>query len=806
MRHYFTVGIAAVLLVALACTGVSAQNLLKNPGFEDTAGWSTNWTIRDAKGGNLTYHYHLTSKGGGHGDATPRTGKNAVEIYSTDRQTYLAQKVNLEPGTYRLSGWVRSNGMPGYSSAEIRLGDQKTVMSVISQKYRLIWADFKIVNAGEYEASFFSSSYGMAVDDMSLEKVTENASKPPALYIEIYPSSTDKASGIQNCLKGSLQWVDLVTTCVDSSRIKRPVMRILASDPVKLSGLNEGLIHGYRMRNEDEVKVQTQSVVRDGKKYQEFSFLLPRFVSGYLVPQGFGGFWISNVPAKGGKLIMEVVDGDDMLASEVVKLVVIDPPKVSRTPKKYYTFSYCVQSWQQSLEERVQAIPAQFKMMGFNVWSDYGFHVGTSPKLANEELVMKEACEKYGVQNFWPNFSELLDANIGNPDGKITEKYKAKDMYVVGIDGKVNDHMYNFNYAANRGQAWVESMVEYWVRAIKRPIEQNLPFKTSGLVNDALEGVVYSYDPSTLAAFAAYKGVDASEVTKEKLWGEWKKDWLLFNMDLYTRVVDAWTEKAREVNPDVKMVNTASTYGPHFEGFTPKESMKWARSVDYNMPQWYTADYYGAAFADYIKEGEAAGVYGKANGGTDLIPLLNLSMGAELVDPLSQRFKILDFFSGSKSIKGVGYYIGSLAYTDAKCMVGLSKVHTLIADIEDFYADGVRDDSLVRVTEVSDDESLVPGMDLDGQQIMVKPKITNSVRVHKLGKDGRIALITVITYNEQGLGGRASLEINKKMLPNDGKDLVLINRLTGKKQPLPDKITVDTRKTNNVAVYEIAEK
>ena len=44
------------------------------------------------------------------------------------------------------------------------------------------------------------------------------------------------------------------------------------------------------------------------------------------------------------------------------------------------------------------------------------------------------------------------------------------------------------------------------------------------------------------------------------------------------------------------------------------------------------------------------------------------------------------------------------------------------------------------------------------------------------------------------------------MLPGGGKNLVLIDRLTGRKQPLPDKITVDTRKTKNVAVYEIAAK
>ena len=64
-----------------------------------------------------------------------------------------------------------------------------------------------------------------------------------------------------------------MTVCIDPARLKRPVMKILAADPVELSGLNEGLINNYRMREEDQVKVHWQSVVRDGKKYQEFSFL-----------------------------------------------------------------------------------------------------------------------------------------------------------------------------------------------------------------------------------------------------------------------------------------------------------------------------------------------------------------------------------------------------------------------------------------------------------------------------------------------------------------------------------------------------
>ena len=811
MRHYLAVRITTILLVIATCTGASAQNLLKNPGFEDPAGWLTNWIIRDAKGGNLTLSYHLTAQGGGHGDATPRTGKNAVEIYTCGIETYLAQKVRLDPGTYRLSAWVRGNGMPNYAQIEIRLGDQKSGVTIISEKYRLIWADFKIDTAGEYDASIYCPVYGMAVDDLSLEKITDNTPKGPALYIELHPSNKDRANGIQHCLKGSLQWVHFVTICADPVRIKRPVMRILASDPVKLSGINEELINSYRMREEDQVKVQSRSVVRDGRKYQEFSFLFPKFIQGYARPLDFGGFWVSDVPAKGGKVIMEIVDGEEILAREEVKLVAIDPPKVSKTPKKYYTFSYCVQDNEQSLEARMQALPAQFKMIGFNVWSDHGLVPESSAKNYDYgSMVRNKAYTEYGIRDFWPNFHVIVQTSSNANFSDLSGKYGDKDMYAVNTEGAVDRYWYNFNYAANKGRAWADSALAAWTRTVKRPIEQSLPAKYTGLVNDGLEGMHSSYDPSTLAAFAVFKGVDVSQVTIDKLSGEWKKDWQLFNMDLYTRVVDIWAEQARQVDPNVKIVNTAGTYGPGgFGDLSTAESMKWARSVDYNMPQWYAGHYYGSGYTDLIKQGEAAGVFGKENGGVDLIPLLNLSMGSYTEDPATLRFQMLDYFSYSKSVKGVGYYVGTYAFADAKCIVGLSKNHTLIAEIEDYYADGVRDDNLVKVTQLPTDVPLLPGMDLEGKQIMVRPKPSSDVRVHKLNKDGRIDLITVISYNDQGkpgIGDRISLEINKKMLPQGGKNMVLINRLTGKKQPLPDKITVDTKKTNNVAVYEIAEK
>jgi len=804
MKHRIFTSFLALLTMALICSCVFAQNLLVNPGFEDPAGWSRGWVIRDANGGDQTYHYHLTANGGGHADARPRSGKNALEIYTSDRQTYLVQRVRLEPGTYRLSAWARANGLADYSQVILQLGSQKASLPVISQKYRQIWTDFKIETSGDYEVSFYNTSSGIAVDDLSLERVTPATPKFPALYIELHPSSKDNALGIQNCLKNSLQWVDVFTSCIDPTRLRKPFMHILASDPVKISGLNQELLNVYRMNAAEEVNIQHQSVMRDGRKYAEYTFPLLRYVSGYTVPQGFGGLWLSSVPARDGKMIIEITDGDDVLASETYKLVVIDPPKVVRSPKRYYVMFYGVQNWMQSLDERIKALPGQFKMMGLNVWSDYGLPpekvTGVPTK---EELVLKAAYQS-GIRTFWPNFSSMLETYGGGVYSDISEKVNDKDMYVVTRDGTVLKNLYNFNYAANRGRAWMESSMAAWTNVLDRPARMKLPFKYTGIVNDSLEGMYLSYDPSTLAAFAAYKGVDIVQVTVDKLSGDWKKDWQLFNMGLYTKLVDLWSEESRKVNPSIKMVNTANTYGPSgFDSLTPVENMKWAKHIDYNMPQWYASGYFGDAYVNFVTDGDAAGLFGKAKGGTDLMPLLNLSMGAELEDPLTFRFQLLSYLSSSKAIKGVGYYIGTNGFTDARFMVGLSKVHTMIADIEDYYAEGVRADNLVSVTKTAGDETLIPGMDAEGKQVMIKPDVTNRVRVHMLGKKGRIALITVISYSNQRVGSKMTLNINMKMLPKGGKGLTLIDRLSGKRQPLTGKIAVDTNKTRNAAVYEI---
>ncbi|MDO8586797.1 MAG: hypothetical protein Q7T82_07110 [Armatimonadota bacterium] len=808
MKRGFAVNTALLLLFVLGYGVASAQNLLRNPGFEDPAGWSAHWTIRDANGGNLTYHYRITAQGGGHGDARPRTGANAVEIYSSDRQTHLTQKVTLEPGAYRLSAWARLNNTPDYSPIELALGDETVVLPLASERYTPLWAHFEIGEAGEYEAGFLSRSYGVAFDDISLEKITAASdASSPVLHIDLFPSSRDRAVGIQYCLKGAPQWVNFAVTCLAPSKLDRPVMRILASDPVRLSGLNESVINGYRMRQEEEVKPRRENVTRDGRRYHGYSFALPRFVSGADHPLWFGGCWISDAPPRNAKLIMEIVQGESTLAREVISLVPVDPPKRARTPKRFFTVPYCVQNWQMAKDERVKALPAQFQMMGMNVWSDYGLSPEKPPNglTAEEEVVL--AAYNRGVRRFWPNFSEFISVSGGGAYSAASEELAGKDMYVVRRDGTVVKELYNLNYAANRGRAWMESTMVAWTRSQRRPVEKGLPFRYSGFINDGLEGMPYSYDASTLAAFAAYKGVAPTEVTLGKLDGEWKRDWILFNMDLYTGVIDVWTAEMRRADPNVKIVNTADTYGPAgFQELTAAERMKWARSLDYNMPQWYAANYYGSAYLDQLKQGEAEKVFGRSNGGTDVIPLLYLSMGGRLENPQALRFKILDMCSAGNSVKGIGYYIGTYAFVDAKFMVGLSHAHTLLADVEDYYADGVREDSLVKLSPALSPAGLIPGMDMEGNQAMIKPQLATTARVHRLKKGAGIALITVLTHSEQGLGEKVTLRIDRKRLPNQGRGLVLIDRLTGRRSPLVDTISVDTAKSTNAAVFEIAAK
>src|SRR5262249_14594405 len=163
--------------------------------------------------------------------------------------------------------------------------------------------DFQIDKGGDYEVSYYNTNSGIALDDLSLERVEETQSTFwPIAHIDLYPGSKDRGKGIQYCLKGSLQAVHFAVTCLDVRKLKKPVMRITSTDPVIVSGINEKLIHNYRMREEEDVKVTMR---REGSRTVH-SFPLPRFVNGDDRPMTFGGLWLSNVPDSGSKLLLEI--------------------------------------------------------------------------------------------------------------------------------------------------------------------------------------------------------------------------------------------------------------------------------------------------------------------------------------------------------------------------------------------------------------------------------------------------------------------------------------------------------------------
>ena len=128
-----------VVLVIVGCLLVisaSAQGLIANPGFEDPGGWSKGWTIENTAGKDAPYVYHLSGIGGGHGKAKPRSGDNAIEIYSSDRVTRLSQPVTLEAGKYRLAAWARNNGGTIDPQLRLLLGEQSVTVPVLSDRYR----------------------------------------------------------------------------------------------------------------------------------------------------------------------------------------------------------------------------------------------------------------------------------------------------------------------------------------------------------------------------------------------------------------------------------------------------------------------------------------------------------------------------------------------------------------------------------------------------------------------------------------------------------------------------------------------
>jgi hypothetical protein len=784
----------------LVMSALSA-NLLQNPGFEEPGEKFPSWTVDNTKNNGSPYVYLLTKEGGGHGEEGPCSGERAIEIYTSDRVTRLSQTVPLTPGVYRFSGYAR-NQMSGDAQGNlvIRLANQEKVIPVISMNYRLGYCDFTIDQTGSFLLEMTSSSSGLALDDLSLVRLEEGSSdEPPYLFFDLVPTSLQRSRGIQPYLRGQQQWMNFTISCLDLKRVDHPSLHFYVPPGVKLSGINELLLNSYRAAKTTDCSVKVTTVVREGVTYEEISFAVPRFErSKQVLP--FGGAWVEVLSGGVAKILIEFEDRGRTFHAHEITLVPVSLPARQATPKQILTVAYAVQNWTQSLPHRLDNLPRQFQLMGLNVWSDYGLQtMDASPgEPTAEEQVRIKAFEKYGVRRFWPNYASCLETQSGRAYVEPQDVARDHDRYVVKEDGTVDPAWYNLRYVAGNGKAWHDSVLAAYQRMLNRPRDQKLPHTYEGFINDGLEALVISYDRSTLQDFAAKHALDPNTVTVADLKEKFKVQWLAYNLDLYEQAMTHWVTALREINPQVKAVITAGSFGPI--GASGPElpitvQTEWTKLVNFTMPQWYgTMRFYNSHWHDQLTKGLQEKVYGRENGRADVIPLLSISMGSGLEDPLNLRFKMFDFLSTSSVVKGIGYYIAANGFADGQFMVGLSEAHTLLADVEDFYASGIKRDQLARY---------------EPENALKSAEIKTTVRVHTLAGPDRIALLTVISHSIAGRGEEGTVYLSNEFLAQKigtRLDLVILDHLSKKTIPFAAQFKVDTRPTSNMALLEVVSK
>ena len=810
MKRYWLLWLLCLaLLIPVGVGCAQSTNLLANPGFEDPAGWLHGWNLERVNVQGPLYHYHLRAGGGGHSDAVPHAGANALEIYSSN--TRLRQTVHVEPGSYLFTVWTRNNGASIDPQLVVTLGGDTRRLAVLSDRYRQYYVRFEVKAAGDVPLDLISTTLGIAVDDLSLRRMAPDEALPAEfMYLDLLPAGGERSQNVQPYIKGMKQWLNFTVTAVDPKRVRVPEISITVPAAVKLTGINEGLLNNWRPFSLPKAEVTiTPGTDAAGAAVTTYRFPCVRFVNGAESPTSFGGCFV-DVPSKTKSWVKLSVAQDGVpVTEETISLVPLDPPTRQRTPRLLKTLSYGVQDWKADLDGRLATTPAQFKLMGLNVWSDYcGPGAKELKPPTADEQVAAEAARKYGVKEFWPNFSQLLSGASAAGCyywGAGPRATDDPDMYIVGPDGSLNKDTFNMRYAADKGRYFVETVLEALQRLIRRPTELKLPFSYSGFITDALEGMYISYDPTTLADFAKQNGLDVAQVTAASVNGAYHKQWIAYNCALYAGVAARLAEALREVNPQTKLLNTAGVFGPAgADELPPAEQMAWGRTYDYNMPQWYSLRYFGSLYSDYITQGAAAKVYGKENGYPDVIPLLCNSMGVQTESLPCVRFKVVDMLSTSSTVKGIGYYIGTNAFADARWMVGISAVHTLLADIEDYYMNGRRADELVKCEKIPEGIKPIAGMDEAGAQTTVVPKVDTACRVHVLGRQGRRALITLVSHCNQGVGEKLQLTLDLKALGATPKSF-LYDHLSGRKLPLTPTLTVDTNDGRSLAVLEITE-
>ncbi|MBI3923740.1 MAG: hypothetical protein HY318_20130, partial [Armatimonadetes bacterium] len=379
------------------------------------------------------------------------------------------------------------------------------------------------------------------------------------------------------------------------------------------------------------------------------------------------------------------------------------------------------------------------------------------------------------------------------------------DMYLVRADGSVDKSHFNMRYAAGKGRHWVDSALKAHQRTMTRPADMGLPFRNTGFITDALEGLYISYDPTTLEDFDRQQVLDRARPTAASVNGPQRKEWTAYNNALYAQVAANLAQALREVCPEAKVTLTAGPFGPAGTDDLPlAERMAWGRAYDYNMPQWYSLRYFGSLYSDFIARGVAAKVYGKDNGYPEVIPLLCNSMGVCTESLTCLRFKVFDLVSTSPVVKGIGYYIGTNAFADAQWMVGVSRIHTLLADVEDYYVNDRREDTLVKCEKIAEGIKPIEGMDEEGRQTKLIPQVDTVCRVHVLSQKGRRALITLVSHCNQGVGEKLRLTLDLKGMGATSKTF-LYDHLSGRKLPLTPTVDVDTMASGSIAMLEVTD-
>ena len=791
----------AIAGLLFSAWNADAVNLLKNPGFEDPENWTAGWKIENLKGTIRPYYYKLDSKGGGHADATPRTGKTAIEIYCDGRcRTRLSQKVSLKPGKYRFGLYVRTNGSSHKPQIEISVGRKKETFYVISNAYRFYYLDFEVKTPSEVDIGIIPREGGIAFDDASLQAFPIDE-EYPYLFFDLYPVTG--WGNVRHFFSGQLQWIDFALTCIDKKKYSGTgTMYISCPEDVSLEGLNVELLNRWKPKQIQQIKVAQKTIVRQGKPHIEYSFMIPRFVDGYSRPLDFGGFWVRPRTDSPGPISIRLEDRGKIIYSTEITLKALTPPG-NYIPRRLISLCYHVQWWRQALAARLEAIPPQFLLMGFNAWNDYMILPSKNrDRPTADETVMLKAYKDYGIRNFYFTFSQLYPTRSHYPD--LSQKTGEKNVYA--LNKAVTRRSYNMRYMASNGKAWRDSALEYWYQLARRPAAVGLPPYT-GVINNAMEEMVISYDPVTLAEFAAERNLPLKDLTIANLNGKYKTEWIMYNQRLFNEICTHWARRMKEASPGILTGNSLGPFGPrNSRNLNPGERIAWAQKYyDYKLPQLYHN--LGSGYLDRLNNGLNARLYGKENGYADMLPILLVSMGELLHDLEHLRFMVFDILSHTSKVKGFCYYMGSYAFADARIMLEISRINSLTAKLEDYYIDGKRIDGLTSFVSRAK-EKTIRAMDAAGYTAMSKLKVQTQPRLHLLNRNGRIALITVLSRSKPprfayGDTGMIRFNLPKILSGKNRNDYRLIDWIHGKILPCQGQLPLDTSKDGHLAIFEI---